>query len=76
MSPFVIFDLEMGNCKFLSVTAQYSFLDDFECSNLGDEKGLQMALGNLDINTMERIDDFSPDKPIPRVSDHNRLKKS
>lgn len=22
-----------------------------------------MALGNLDINTMEKIDDFSPDKP-------------
>ncbi|XP_044070961.1 exonuclease 1 [Siniperca chuatsi] len=36
--------------------------------NLGDDKGLQMALGNLDINTMERIDDFSPDKPFPRPS--------
>ncbi|XP_075933160.1 exonuclease 1 [Anarhichas minor] len=36
--------------------------------NLGDDKGLQMALGNLDINTMERIDDFSPDKPIPQLS--------
>ncbi|CAI5682014.1 unnamed protein product [Oreochromis niloticus] len=34
--------------------------------HLGDDKGLQMALGNLDINTMERIDDFSPDKPIPQ----------
>uniref|UniRef100_A0A3P8S179 Exonuclease 1 n=1 Tax=Amphiprion percula TaxID=161767 RepID=A0A3P8S179_AMPPE len=32
--------------------------------NLGDDKGLQMALGNLDINTMERIDDFNPDQPI------------
>ncbi|CAN9500153.1 unnamed protein product [Ophioblennius macclurei] len=31
--------------------------------NLGDDKGLQMALGNLDINTLERIDDFSPDAP-------------
>ncbi|XP_068574550.1 exonuclease 1 [Cebidichthys violaceus] len=36
--------------------------------NLGDDKGLQMALGNLDINTMERIDDFSPDKPVPQLS--------
>ncbi|XP_056291773.1 exonuclease 1 [Pseudoliparis swirei] len=36
--------------------------------NLGDDKGLQMALGNLDINTMERIDDFNPDKPIPQFS--------
>ncbi|KAK9541989.1 hypothetical protein VZT92_001994 [Zoarces viviparus] len=36
--------------------------------NLGDDKGLQMALGNLDINTMERIDDFSPDKPNPQLS--------
>ncbi|XP_042358282.1 exonuclease 1 [Plectropomus leopardus] len=36
--------------------------------NLGDEKGLQMALGNLDINTMEKIDNFSPDKPIPQLS--------
>ncbi|MEQ2215353.1 hypothetical protein XENOCAPTIV_000053, partial [Xenoophorus captivus] len=31
--------------------------------NLGDDKGLDVALGNLDINTMERIDDFSPDHP-------------
>ncbi|XP_047458173.1 exonuclease 1 [Mugil cephalus] len=36
--------------------------------NLGDDKGLQMALGNLDINTMERIGDFSPDKPILQLS--------
>lgn len=26
-----------------------------------------MALGNLDINTMEKIDDFSPDKPMTQV---------
>ncbi|XP_028279399.1 exonuclease 1 [Parambassis ranga] len=32
--------------------------------NIGDDKGLQMALGNLDINTMKMIDDFCPDKPI------------
>ncbi|XP_054456284.1 exonuclease 1 [Anoplopoma fimbria] len=36
--------------------------------NVGDDKGLQMALGNLDINTMERIDDFSPDKLTPQLS--------
>ncbi|KAK2922298.1 exonuclease 1 isoform X1 [Channa argus] len=36
--------------------------------NVGDDKGLQMALGNLDLNTMERIDDFSPDKPIQQFS--------
>ncbi|XP_068183929.1 exonuclease 1 [Antennarius striatus] len=36
--------------------------------NLGDDKGLQMAIGNLDINTMERIDDFNPDKVIPQAS--------
>nr|XP_033469977.1 exonuclease 1 isoform X2 [Epinephelus lanceolatus]XP_033469978.1 exonuclease 1 isoform X2 [Epinephelus lanceolatus] len=36
--------------------------------NLGDEQGLQMALGNLDINTMEKIDVFNPDKPIPQLS--------
>ncbi|XP_052475613.1 exonuclease 1-like isoform X2 [Carassius gibelio] len=30
-------------------------------TNVGDEKGLEMALGNLDINTMQRIDDFNPD---------------
>ncbi|XP_069578545.1 exonuclease 1 [Brachyistius frenatus] len=35
--------------------------------NLGDDKGLQMALGNLDINTMERIDDFCPDKPSQQL---------
>ncbi|KAL7383451.1 hypothetical protein ABVT39_011017 [Epinephelus coioides] len=36
--------------------------------NLGDEQGLQMALGNLDINTLEKIDIFNPDKPIPQLS--------
>ncbi|KAK5881887.1 hypothetical protein CesoFtcFv8_020527 [Champsocephalus esox] len=36
--------------------------------NLGDDKGSQMALGNLDIDTLERIDDFSPDKPIQQLS--------
>ncbi|KAJ8359604.1 hypothetical protein SKAU_G00161290 [Synaphobranchus kaupii] len=29
--------------------------------NVGDEKGLQMALGNMDINTMQKIDDYNPD---------------
>ncbi|XP_063048024.1 exonuclease 1 isoform X2 [Engraulis encrasicolus] len=29
--------------------------------NVGDKKGLQMALGNVDIHTMEKIDDFNPD---------------
>ncbi|XP_035519762.1 exonuclease 1-like [Morone saxatilis] len=36
--------------------------------NLGDDEGLQMALGNLDINTMQRIDNFSPHKPLPQPS--------
>ncbi|KAF7667849.1 hypothetical protein LDENG_00040920 [Lucifuga dentata] len=36
--------------------------------NIGDDKGLQMALGNLDINTMERIDNFSPDNPFIQLS--------
>ncbi|XP_073783251.1 exonuclease 1 isoform X1 [Danio rerio] len=46
-------------------------------TNVGDEKGLQMALGNLDINTMQRIDDFNPDAPqtqppkAPRSSSWN-----
>ncbi|KAM9726397.1 exonuclease 1 isoform 1-T2 [Menidia menidia] len=35
--------------------------------NLGDDKGLAMALGNLDVNTLERIDDFNPDKPNPQL---------
>ncbi|XP_046886088.1 exonuclease 1 isoform X1 [Hypomesus transpacificus] len=30
--------------------------------NIGDDKGLQMALGNLDLNTMKPIDDFNPDR--------------
>ncbi|XP_034148803.1 exonuclease 1 isoform X2 [Esox lucius] len=34
--------------------------------NVGDCKGFQMALGNLDINTMERIDDFNPDAANPK----------
>lgn len=35
--------------------------------NLGDDKGLQMAIGNLDINTLKKIDDFSPDKPLQQA---------
>ncbi|XP_053730995.1 exonuclease 1 isoform X1 [Synchiropus splendidus] len=31
--------------------------------HLGDDTGLQMALGNLDINTLKPIDNFNPDKP-------------
>lgn len=34
---------------------------------MGDQQGLQMALGNLDINTMERIDNFNPDAPPAQV---------
>ncbi|KAM6997271.1 exonuclease 1 [Tautogolabrus adspersus] len=36
--------------------------------NLGDDKGLQMAIGNVDINTMKKIDDFNPDKPMQQAS--------
>ncbi|XP_061767086.1 exonuclease 1 isoform X2 [Nerophis ophidion] len=32
--------------------------------HLGDNTALQMALGNLDINTQEKIDDFDPDIPM------------
>lgn len=42
-------------------------------SNVGDDKGLQMALGNIDINTMERIDNFNPDKPAAQVCIRNRV---
>ncbi|XP_007244638.2 exonuclease 1 [Astyanax mexicanus] len=31
--------------------------------NVGDKQGLQMALGNVDIYTMKRIDNFDPDAP-------------
>ncbi|KAG7513029.1 exonuclease 1 [Solea senegalensis] len=40
--------------------------------NVGDDKGFQMALGNLDINTMERIDNFNPDKPLPQSKHRSR----
>ncbi|XP_061084540.1 exonuclease 1 [Conger conger] len=33
--------------------------------NVGDVKGLQMALGNMDINTMQKIDDYNPDTAQP-----------
>lgn len=67
MSSLVLFDLEMRHCKF--PFAYHLNLDDYESSNLGDDKGLQMAIGNLDINTLERIDDFNPDKALPQVLD-------
>ncbi|XP_028983134.1 exonuclease 1 isoform X2 [Betta splendens] len=38
--------------------------------NVGDDKGLQMALGNLDINTLEQMDDFNPDIPSLQLSIH------
>lgn len=46
---------------------------DTESSNPGDDKGLQMAMGNLDINTMERIDDYNPDKAISQVSHSTKV---
>ncbi|CAL8298138.1 unnamed protein product [Merluccius merluccius] len=46
---------------------------DYAGLNKGDEKGYQMALGNLDLHTMERIDDFNPDKPaLPTVKPRSR----
>uniref|UniRef100_A0AAY4EYX5 Exonuclease 1 n=1 Tax=Denticeps clupeoides TaxID=299321 RepID=A0AAY4EYX5_9TELE len=33
--------------------------------NVGDKKGLQMALGNVDIHTMEKIDNFEPGATRP-----------
>ncbi|XP_024153220.1 exonuclease 1 [Oryzias melastigma] len=44
--------------------------------NLGDDKGLEMALGNLDFNTMERIDDFHPDELQPGKHRTNSWKDS
>ncbi|XP_061141185.1 exonuclease 1 isoform X1 [Syngnathus typhle] len=35
-----------------------------------EDKALQMALGNLDINTMEKIDDFNPDNPMTPPAKH------
>ncbi|XP_066553052.1 exonuclease 1 isoform X2 [Amia ocellicauda] len=39
--------------------------------NIGDQTGLQIALGNVDVNSLEKIDDYNPDtcqpvKPKPR----------
>ncbi|TWW77938.1 Exonuclease 1 [Takifugu flavidus] len=36
-------------------------------SHFGEEIELQLAMGNLDIETLERIDDFNPDKSITKV---------
>ncbi|KAG7274016.1 hypothetical protein CRUP_032610 [Coryphaenoides rupestris] len=42
--------------------------------NKGDESGYQMALGNLDLYSLERIDDFDPDRPArpPAVKPRSR----
>ncbi|KAG5831646.1 hypothetical protein ANANG_G00305930 [Anguilla anguilla] len=45
--------------------------------NVGDVKGLQMALGNLDFNTMQKIDDYNPDtaqaaRPRSRGWNHSK----
>ncbi|XP_037128153.1 exonuclease 1 isoform X2 [Syngnathus acus] len=37
---------------------------------IGEDAALQMALGNLDINTMEKIDDFNPDNPMTPPAKH------
>ncbi|XP_019737800.1 exonuclease 1 isoform X1 [Hippocampus comes] len=37
---------------------------------VGEDTALQMALGNLDINTMEKIDDFNPDNPKTQPAKH------
>ncbi|XP_021166411.1 exonuclease 1 isoform X2 [Fundulus heteroclitus] len=61
----LVFDPEMR--KVVPLNPYPEHIDPASLSyagiNLGDDKGLDMALGNLDINTLERIDDFSPDNP-------------
>lgn len=44
-----------------------TLLNEHTCRSVGDKQGLQMALGNMDINTMEQMDDFNPDAPVTQV---------
>lgn len=54
----------------------YLVLDGSEFRHIEEDKGLEMALGNLDINTLERIDNFNPDKPNVQVGHRKLLSQS
>lgn len=46
------------------MTEWFVILDKLKHSRVGGDKDLQMAVGNLDLNTLERIDHFDPDKQV------------
>lgn len=46
-------------------------LDELRSRRLGDDRDLQLAVGNLDLNNLERIDDFDPDKQV-RENRHSK----
>lgn len=46
-------------------------LDELRSRHLGDDRDLQLAVGNLDLNSLERIDDFDPDKQV-RENHHSK----
>lgn len=57
-------DVNVGCPRFVC----FNFvLSDSFCSQFGEEIELQLAMGNLDIDTLERIDDFNPDESITKV---------
>lgn len=48
----------------MTVNHWFGILDKLKRSCVGGDKDLQMAVGNLDLNTLERIDHFDPDKQV------------
>lgn len=60
-------DNNTGSSAFVS----FIFLPvDSYFSRFEEEIELQLAIGNLDLETLERIDDFNPDKITTKVPTH------
>lgn len=59
----------IGCCTFLSFI--FVLVDSY-FSHFEEEIELQLAMGNLDIESLQRIDDFHPDKSTTKVQMHQK----
>lgn len=63
------YDSNIACCAFVSFILA---LVDSYFSHFEEEIELQLAMGNLDIESLERIDDFNPDKSTTKVQTHQK----
>lgn len=63
------YDNTKGCCAFVSFI--FVLVDSY-FSHFEEEIELQLAMGNLDLESLQRIDDFHPDKSTTNVQMHQK----